>query len=121
MPRPCGHHAAPGSLKQCRSSAGIVLSDIQQMILTNLDYFYLRVPSRGVLVQAASNLGALAAHMTARIDQLALDLAGKSSDADSGKAKAYLTALRGVLHNAGPRLTAAVSYTHLTLPTICSV
>ena len=52
--------------------------------------------------------------MTTRIDQLALDLAGKSSDVDSGKAKAYLTALRGVLHNAGPRLT------DVSLPSRCS-
>lgn len=66
------------------------------------------------MVQAASNLGALAAHMTARIDQLALDLASKSSDADPGKAKAYLTALRGVLYNAGRRLT------DVSLPSLCS-
>lgn len=52
--------------------------------------------------------------MTARIDQLALDLASKSSDSDVGKAKAYLTALRGVLHNAGPRLT------DVSLPSLCS-
>lgn len=66
-----------------------------------------------VAVQAARNLGELASQMTARVDQLALDLASKSSDADTGKARAYLTALRGVLANAGSKLTGA------SLPTLC--
>lgn len=64
-------------------------------------------------VQAAANLGELASQMKARVDQLALDLANKSSDGDTGRARAYLTALRGVLANAGPKLTAA------SLPTLC--
>lgn len=64
-------------------------------------------------MQAASNLGELASQMTARVDQLALDLASKSSDSDTGKACAYLTALRGVLANAGAKLTSA------SLPTLC--
>ena len=58
-------------------------------------------------------MGELASQMTARVDQLALDLASKSSDADTGKARAYLTALRGVLANAGAKLTSA------SLPTLC--
>eukprot|EP00892_Ulva_mutabilis_P008725 jgi/Ulvmu1/6224/UM028_0082.1 len=70
-------------------------------------------PVTEIRLQAAANLGDLASQMTARVDQLALDLASKSSDGDTGRARAYLTALRGVLANAGAKLTAA------SLPTLC--
>jgi hypothetical protein len=58
-------------------------------------------------LQAAENLGALAELMTARVDQLALDLAAHATAASTDLKRGYLVALRGVLANGAPRLTVA--------------
>ena len=52
--------------------------------------------------------------MTARVDQLALDLSGHATSAQAALKRAYLLALRGVLANAAAKLTAA------SLPTVGS-
>lgn len=44
--------------------------------------------------------------MTARVDQLALDLSGHATSAQPALKRAYLLALRGVLANAAAKLTA---------------
>ena len=58
-------------------------------------------------VQAAQNLGSLAALITARVDQLATDLATKAASSSPDLKRAFLVALRGVLANAARSLTAA--------------
>ena len=58
-------------------------------------------------MQAAADLGGLAALMTARVDQLASDLAAHATSASPDLKRAYLAALRGVLANAAAKLTAA--------------
>jgi hypothetical protein len=45
--------------------------------------------------------------MTARVDQLALELAKQAEAGVAGSREAYLLALRGVLANAAAKLTAA--------------
>ena len=61
--------SAPIIQRNCAASAcctvfhspgGIVLSDIQQFVMTNIEYFYLRVPSCRPLVLQGARAGASA-------------------------------------------------------------
>jgi hypothetical protein len=62
-------------------------------------------------LQAARGLGGLAVLMTARVEQLAIDLATQATSATPELKKGYLIALQGVLGNAAAKMTPAAMLT----------